>query len=119
MLTSTHFLVQLLQYCHYTTHTHTHVHTHTRAHTHTHTHTHTNTLTQYKDLMQLMIDTQVGSDGFTDGEIISQTMTFMIGVHENLCNVIAHTIYLLALNPSVQDKLRTEIRKFFRNNPVS
>ena len=80
-----------------------------------HTHMHS----QYKDLMQLMIDTQAGPDGFTDEEIVGQTITFMIGVHENLANVIGYTLHLLALNPSVQDKLRTEIENFFRINAVS
>ena len=61
----------------------------------------------------------MGPDGFTDEEIVSQSVTFIIGVHEDLANVVSYALYLLALNPLVQDRLRTEIKYFFRDYPVS
>ena len=88
-------------------------HAHHTSHIHM-TYLHTFSHIQYKDVMRLMMD-----KGFPDKEIISQTIASMIGVYENLANALGYTLYLLAVNPSVQDRLRSEIKQFFQNNPVS
>ena len=45
----------------------------------------------------------------TDGEVISQSFTFILAGYETTSNALAYTTYCLALNPEVQEKLFKEI----------
>ncbi|KAG8631122.1 hypothetical protein KVT40_000262 [Elsinoe batatas] len=49
------------------------------------------------------------SGGFTDEELINQTMTFLVAGHETTSTAMLWTIYLLIQNPEVQTRLREEI----------
>ena len=55
----------------------------------------------------------------TDGEIASNTVNLIAAGYETTANALAYTSYLLALHPSVQDRLHSEIEEYFENNPVS
>ena len=81
-------------------------------------HTHT----QYKDLLQLMIDaTGEEKDGkrkLTDEEIIDHAITFMLAGYDTTANALSYTTYLLALHPDTQDKLQAEIDTHYKEHPV-
>lgn len=70
---------------------------------------------QRKDLLELMMKAEVtDSEGkkvskLTDGEVISQSFTFILAGYETTSNALAYTTYCLALNPEVQEKLFKEI----------
>ena len=63
--------------------------------------------------------TPEGGRGLTDKEIVSNSITFLLAGYETTANALSYTSYLLALHPSVQDRLYAEIEEYFRNNPVS
>ena len=72
-----------------------------------------------------MIDAQVDDDGssgsgkrLTNGEIVAHSIVFLMAGYETTANTLAYTSYLLALHPSIQEKLCTEIDEYFENNPV-
>ena len=73
-----------------------------------------------------MIDAQSDEDGtpeggmrLTDEEIVANSMVFLLAGYESTANSLAYTSYLLALNPSVQDRLHAESKEYFHKNPVS
>jgi len=71
-----------------------------------------------------MIDATVeGEDGetrgFTDEEIASSSMSFLLAGYETTANTLAYASYLLALNPEIQEKLQAKIDEYFESNPVS
>ena len=66
-----------------------------------------------------MIDaTRNDSKIFSDAEIASHSVTFMLAGYETTANALSYTAYLLALNPQIQEKLQAEIDKFYEENPV-
>ena len=71
----------------------------------------------YKDLLQLMIDSSKNTDhkGLSDDEIFAQSSTFLLAGYETTSSCMAFTTYLLATNPQIQDKLRQEIRDICNN----
>ena len=64
-------------------------------------------------------DTQAGDKKLTNKEIVSHSITFLLAGYETTANSLSYTSYLLALNPSVQERLHAEIEEYFQNNPVS
>ena len=64
-------------------------------------------------------DSVGGGRRLSNGEIVSNSITFLLAGYETTANTLAYTSYLLALHPAVQDRLRTEIQEHFENNPVS
>ena len=81
---------------------------------------------QYKDLLQLMIDATYKPDDegstqkkLTDDQIVAHANTFMLAGYETTSTALSYVSYLLALNPTVQEKLQLEIDDYFQNNPVS
>ena len=73
-------------------------------------------LTGRKDLLQLMMNaheetTVEGVSRLTDEEIVAQSVLFLLAVFDTSSNTLAFTLYHLVLNPDVQDKLRSEIKK--------
>ena len=78
---------------------------------------------QYKDILQRMIDACTEEDGtprkLTDSEIVALSITFLLTGTETTSYTLAYTSYLLALHPSVQDQLHSEIEEYFEENAVS
>ena len=76
---------------------------------------------QRKDLLQLMIDatdseTQKGLEG---GEIVADSVGFMLAGYETTSTALTFATYLLAANPEAQERLANEIHEYFDENPVS
>jgi cytochrome P450 len=51
------------------------------------------------------------SGGFTEENLIDQLMTFLAAGHETTASAMIWAIYMLCLNPSMQTRLRAEIRE--------
>ena len=77
-------------------------------------------IVQYKDLLQLMIDaTTEDQQRLTDEQIVTHSVIFLLAGYETTSTALAYVSYMLALNPTVQEKLQQEIDNYFDNNPVS
>lgn len=68
-----------------------------------------------KDLLQLMMNandetTEEQASRLTDDEIVAQCVIFLLAGFETSSNTLGLTLYYLAVNPDVQDKLRLEIK---------
>ena len=76
---------------------------------------------QRKDLLQLMIDASDSETqkGLEKGEIIADSVGFMLAGYETTSTALAFATYLLATNPEVQERLANEIHEYFEENPVS
>lgn len=71
-----------------------------------------------------MADASIEDDGnkkrkLTVQEVVSHIITFLMAGYETTSVTLSYTSYLLALNPTVQEKVHTEILNYFKNNPVS
>ena len=78
-------------------------------------------LTGRKDLLHLMMvandeTTVEGVSRLADDEIVAQSVIFLLAGYETSSNTLAFTLYFLAVNPDVQDKLRTEIKEALESN---
>ena len=67
-----------------------------------------------QDMVHLMLTAhkESGAEGgrkLSDNEIMAQSVVFLLAGHETSSNTLTFTIYHLALNPEIQEKLRTEI----------
>ena len=67
-----------------------------------------------KDLLELMMNandetTVEGFSRLTDDEIVAQSVIFLLAGYETSSNTLSFTLYHLATNQDVQDKLRSEI----------
>lgn len=74
-----------------------------------------------KDLLQLMMNandetTVEGVSRLSDEEIVAQSIVFLLAGYETSSNTLAFTLYFLAVNPDVQDKLRKEISEALESN---
>ena len=63
--------------------------------------------------------TPEGGTRLTNKDIVAHSITFLLAGFETTANALSYASYLLALNPSVQDRLHAEIEEYFQNNPVS
>lgn len=78
-------------------------------------------LTGRKDLLHLMMTaneetTVEGASKLSDEEIVAQSIIFLLAGYETSSNTLSFILYHLALNPDVQDKLRTEIKEAVESN---
>ena len=78
-------------------------------------------LTGRKDLLHLMMianeeTTEEGVSKLSDEEIVAQSVLFLLAGYETSSNTLSFTLYHLALNPDVQDKLRKEIIQAMESN---
>jgi len=69
-----------------------------------------------KDLLQLMINAHdektTGNVGrLTDEEIVAQSVLFLLTGSDTTGNMLSFTVYFLAMNPDVQEKLRKHIKE--------
>ena len=74
-----------------------------------------------KDLLHLMMTaneetTVEGVSRLSDEEIVAQSIIFLLAGYETSSNTLSFILYHLALNPDVQDKLRTEIKEAVESN---
>ena len=76
---------------------------------------------QRKDILQLLIDASdsEGQKGLEKGEIIADSVGFMLASYETTSTTLAFATYLLAANPEAQGRLANEIHEYFEENPVS
>ena len=78
-----------------------------------------------KDLLQLLLEAhdenkETKSSGYlSNDEIVSTIMTIILAGYETTSNALSYTAYLLALNPTIQDKLIKEINDYYEINPDS
>ena len=74
-----------------------------------------------KDLLELMVaatdeTTMEGVSRLSDDEVVAQSVIFLLAGYETSSNTLSFTVYHLAVNPDVQDKLRSEIRDAVETN---
>ena len=78
-----------------------------------------------RDLLQLMLEAhdenaETSSSGYLNNdEIVAQVMIFMVAGYETTSNALSYAAYLLALNPTIQDRLIREINEYYDVNPDS
>jgi len=78
-------------------------------------------VTGRKDLLHLMMTaseetTVEGVSKLSDEEIVAQSIIFLLAGYETSSSTLSFFLYHLALNPDVQDKLRTEIKEAVESN---
>ena len=74
-----------------------------------------------KDLLQLMMNanvdtTEEGVSRLTDDEIVAQAVIFLLAGFETSSNTLGFTLYQLAVEPDIQNTLRSEIREAMESN---
>ena len=57
--------------------------------------------------------------GLEKGEIIAESVGFMLAGYETTSTALTFATYLLAANPEAQERLANEIHEYFEENPVS
>ena len=78
-----------------------------------------------QDLLRLMLeahdeDAETKSGGYlSNNEIVATVATIMLAGYETTSNALSYTAYLLALNPTIQDRLVREINEYYDVNPDS
>ena len=55
----------------------------------------------------------------SDDEIAVHALTFLLAGYDTTAATLSYTSYLLALNPHIQQKLKSEIDNYFEDKPVS
>jgi len=73
---------------------------------------------QRMDFLQLLLseNKKDGKSKLEDDEIFATAITFLLAGYETSSNALAYTLYLLALNQDVQDKLYEEIKENFHED---
>ena len=74
---------------------------------------------QKSDLLGLMIEAGDGeSKVLSEGEIIADSVGFLIAGYETTSSALTFTTGLLASHPDIQERLAEEIKNYFSENPV-
>ena len=74
------------------------------------------------DLLQLMLTVNQAADEtsrLSDDEIVAQSVFFLLVGYKNTSNTLAFVSYFLAINPHLQDKLKSEIREAETSDPAT
>ena len=85
----------------------------------------TTTGSSAQDLLQLMLEAhdenvEKKSSGYlSNEEIVATVATIMLAGYDTTSNALSYTAYLLALNPTIQDRLIREINEYYDVNPDS
>ena len=58
-------------------------------------------------------------EGLETGEIVADSVGFMLAGYETTSTTLTFATYLLAANADVQERLANEIHEYFEENPVS
>ena len=56
--------------------------------------------------------------GLEKGEIIADSVGFILAGYETTSTTLAFATYLLSINSEVQERLANEIHEYFEENPV-
>ena len=86
---------------------------------------HQNNTTTGKDLLQMLLEVRnennvtLSSGYVLNDEIIALILTVVLASYETTTDTLSFTAYLLALNPSIQDRLIREITDYYDANPES
>ena len=76
-----------------------------------------------QDLLRLMLEVhdenaETKSNAYLNNdEIVGSIISFISAGYETTSNALSYTAYLLALNPTIQDKLIREINEYYEMNP--
>ena len=73
-----------------------------------------------KDLLQSMLEAhdENKSGGYlTNERIVATIMNIILAGYETISSALSYTAYLLALNPTIQDKLIKKINDYYEANP--
>ena len=75
---------------------------------------------QKSDLLGLMMEAIDGESKsiLSDGEIIADSIGFLLAGYETTSSALTMTTGLLASHPDIQERLAVEIRDYFSANPV-
>ena len=60
-----------------------------------------------------------GQKGLERGEIVADSVGFILAGYETTSTALTFVTYLLAANPEAQERLANEIHEYFAENPVS
>jgi len=63
------------------------------------------------DVLSMLLTAQDGTNGLTDSQVRDNVMTLMAAGHETTANALTWTLYQLAQNPTVCDKLLLELQQ--------
>ncbi|KAL5491836.1 hypothetical protein EMCRGX_G017201 [Ephydatia muelleri] len=83
---------------------------------------------KHNDFLQLMLDLEnengssqnaTRSTVFSNNDLITHCITFLIAGYETTSSCLAYTSYLLAINPDVQEKLCQELDNYFKDHSIS
>jgi cytochrome P450 len=66
------------------------------------------------DVLSMLLMAQDGENGLTDEQVRDNVMTLMAAGHETTANALTWTLYLLAQNPNVCNKLLAEVQRVLR-----
>ena len=76
-----------------------------------------------QDLLQSILEAydenaETKSNAYLNNEeIVASIITFIVAGYETTSNALSYTAYLLALNPTIQDRLIREINDYYKINP--
>ena len=75
---------------------------------------------QKSDLLGLMMEAGDGESKrvLSEGEIIADSVGFLIAGYETTSSALTFTTGLLASHPDIQERLAEEIKNYFSENPV-
>ena len=59
------------------------------------------------------------NEGLSTGQIVANSVEFLLAGYETTSSTLTFTSYLLAANPEVQERLANEIHDYLDENPVS
>ncbi|KAG0445215.1 hypothetical protein HPB47_018399 [Ixodes persulcatus] len=68
---------------------------------------------QETDTQLFNLDSEVKPDTLTEDEAMAQCILFFLAGQDTTSSLIAHAMYMLALNPEIQAKLREEADQYF------